>query len=178
MLRYLLLIMISCSLLFGDIIYLNNNQIIQNCEKTNETEIYLYYRIYDVHGTHIQAFKKNQIEKIVEMPIDKTIEKSKTPNILFKNNNQPTIKIDKQIWISFLAFGLAYDFYKDVEIYDDAINDLKEMNGNTKDLKEIKARKQKMAIFSLSVGIINTIVSFDKVKIESENQGVKLSYQF
>ncbi len=115
----------------------------------------------------------------------------------FSNNDQKEtfvatkIQVRPLIALSVVSFALSYDYLKDASLLQDGIDDLqksiiveksldqKKLYVSLKEEAEaIQTRKRVLGIGFIIVGVINTVFSFEEIKVETISDGVQFSYRF
>ena len=180
--------------IYADEIHFKDGSKIINCTVVSQNPNYIYVQLISGKGkTSTKAYGKNKVEKIQKKPINKN---SNTKIINSKGNTEIYGKVLKKqrdkitinsnhILFSLFSFAISYDYFQEANDYDNTIKDFQDFNDNygehifdTENLETTRDRKKVIAYICLGSGILNTILSFEKVKVNPKGQGLSLSYTF
>lgn len=185
--------------IYADEIHFKDGSRIINCTVVSQNPNYIYVQLISGKGkTSTKAYGKNKVEKIQKKPINKN---SNTKIIDNKGNTEIYGKVIKKsnekitqekitinpnhILFSLVSFAISYDYFQEANDYDKSINEFQDFNDeygenifDTENLETTRNRKKVIAFICLGSGILNTVLSFEKVKVTPKEQGLTLSYKF
>ena len=193
--KFTLIILLFVSIISADTIHFINGDTLDNCKilsqneaYQNETYVVVEYVYYSKVLSH--SFILSSIENIEQSEYNpdkesvaklsaQTLKNSFAPPNFKMVNSSPQFKINyKMLPLSVLSFVLGYDYADNAKDIKDLIDQYKEQHYDTKDLEKEKNKYMTKSIIFFGVGIINTIFSFEKVDVETDNNSLKVSYNF
>jgi hypothetical protein len=183
--KYLTLLLLIPCILFAEDIHLKNGSKYTNVTISDSTGSFYKLALYPNGVTKIS---KSDVEKIIYTPVDikepSVISSSINNAMRFENNTNSEIAKNystpnlKLLPISLLAGLLVYDYFSDAGDIQDQIDAYAKLKLNTDDLDSKKSRKTIMGITCVVVAVINTVISFQHVEIEANQDKVALNYKY
>lgn len=176
-----------------DEIYLKNGSIIKNVvvKDTLENKLQFVTSSGDGFDHCCRSILLSRIDSVVRKPFDKYkpsgIENennfpSQSETRLFQEPVQPPRSLSYPniilLPVSILSFGLAWDYFEQVDDIGETIDNFKKVQSNTSSLETTKSRKTILGIGFLIVGVLNTVISLQSVEVNASENSIKLSYKF
>ncbi len=196
------LLLFSClfiSLVYSDDVYIRNGQILKNCHVIDTTNA----KVKIIVSGKERLFPLVSIDKVILSPYnqnnlsivqnqDGSFQNIDTVKVLSREDVQPIViapKIYNQevnvtypniylLPLSFIALGLAWDYFEDVSQLNQSIDFYKKYNGDTSDLESARTRKTILGITFIAAGVLNTVFALKTVEIKASSNSLSLVYRF
>ena len=167
----------------------------------NDSSAYLNVKVIDTTSNivftlsngGIREWPRSSIQKILWSPFDTTkpstyINSSQfliassysehTNSPMSSNQTSNEYPNRKFLFISVIAFGLAWDYFQTANNLSDAIETYKKLNIDYSFLENERARKSNLGFVFAAAGIVNMIVCLEPVEISAGKNSISLSYKF
>ena len=186
---FLLLVVFSTG--YSDDIYLKSGIVVRNVKVNDSTDTHLNIvrdgkpttiLLQAIERIEIKSLDPSQVaryERFRSGNISKDIEANSSYDSPKKTQNPkveyPNLKL---LPVSFICFGLAWDYLSSTSDLNKVIDAAKSAHLDTSELESQRNRKSIVGVVFITAGILNTIISFQSVEIRVQTTSLSLKYSF